>query len=127
MSAVALCAFAILAVFLTVTVKQTEPRFGSIAVTAAGIVFWIYAVKELLPVAQALAGMTENDGTGVSFSALFRGLGLALVVSFSAGVCRDLGENGMAEKLEFCGKIAILALALPFLKALLSVVTALLS
>ena len=127
MSPVAVCAFALLAVFLAVTVREISPRFGALTVTAAGIVFWIYAVKELLPVVAELAGLTEKGVAGTSFSALFRALGISLIVSFSAGVCKDLGESGMAEKLEFCGKAVILSLALPSLKALFSAVVALLS
>ena len=127
MNVFAVCAFAILAVLLTVTVKEMEPRFGGIIVTAAGVVFWLYAVKALLPTVQTMMGLTQTSDFGASFSALFRALGLALVISFCAGVCRDLGENGLAEKVEFCGKAAILALALPSLKSLLSAISALLS
>lgn len=127
MSAVALCAFALLAVVLSITVRESQPRFSALVVTAAGVVFWLFAVKELLPVVQAMADLTEKNGLSDSFSALFRALGLALVISFSAGFCRDLGENGVAEKLEFCGKIAVLSLALPTLKALIAAIVALLS
>ena len=127
MNVFAICAFALLAVFLTVTLKQMEPRFGGMVVTAAGIVFWLFAIKELLPVVQTLVGLTQTSDFSDSFAALFRALGLALVISFCAGVCRDLGENGLAEKVEFCGKTAILALALPSLRSLLSVIASLLS
>ncbi len=127
MSVVGLCAFAILAVFLAACVKQMEPKWGALTVTAAGIVFWIYAVKELLPLAAALMGMTKGTMAESAFSALFRALGLALVISFAAGVCRDLGETGTAEKLEFCGKIALVSLALPLLKSTLAAITGLLS
>ena len=127
MKVIGLCAFAILAVFLASTVKQMEPRFGALVVTAAGIVFWIYAIKEILPFIQLLVGITEDNALGGAFAALFRALGLVLVISFSAGVCRDLGENGIAEKLEFCGKAAVISLSLPTLKTLLAAIVALLS
>ncbi|MBP5289692.1 MAG: hypothetical protein J6Z79_07480 [Clostridia bacterium] len=127
MSVGAVCAFALLAVFLTVTVKQTEGRLGAILSAAAGVVLWLCAVKELLPMIQALTGLTRDSFAGEAFAALFRALGLALMISFVSGVCRDLGETGTAEKLEFCGKAAMLTLALPLLKRLLSAIVSLLS
>ena len=127
MKVLALCAFAVLAVFLASTVKQLDSRFGALVVTAAGIIFWVYAVKELLPLIQTLIGITEENALGGAFASLFRALGLVLVVSFAASVCRDLGEESIAEKLEFCGKAAVLTLSLPTLKALLSAIAALLS
>ncbi len=127
MTPVVLCFFAIFAVILTVTVKQLEPKFAGLVVTAAGLIFWLYAVRVFLPVIRELFALTEDSALSTPFSALFRALGLSLVISFSAGVCRDLGENGIAEKLELCGKGAILTLAVPLLKTLLNAVSALLS
>ena len=127
MNLIALCFFALLTVFLAVTVKEMEPRFASLLTTGAGLVFWLYAMREYLPVVQEMMGITQDNALSAPFSAMFRALGLALVISLCAGVCRDLGENGVAEKLELCGKGAILALAAPLLKSLLSAVSSLLS
>ena len=127
MSLIALCFFALLAAFLAVTVKEMEPRFASLLTTGAGVVFWLYALRAFLPVVQEMVGIAENSPLEAPFSAMFRALGLALAVSLSAGVCRDLGENGVAEKLELCGKGAILALAAPLLKSLLTTLSSLLS
>ena len=127
MTGLVLCSFALFAVFLTVTVKQMEPRFAALVVTAAGLVFWLYAIRVFLPLVRELYGLTEESALAAPFSALFRALGLALVVSISAGICRDMGENGIAEKLELCGKGAILTLAVPLLKTLLAAISRLLS
>ena len=47
---------------------------------------------------------------------------LLLFVEFSAGILSDFGQNSLADKLIFCGKILILVLAVPILESVLSLV-----
>ena len=46
-------------------------------------------------------------------------LGIAYLASFCSEICRDAGENSLASKVEFSGKILILVLAIPILMAVL--------
>ena len=46
-------------------------------------------------------------------------IGVAYLAEFGAQVCRDAGENSIAAKIEFAGKIIILIMAVPILMAVL--------
>ena len=72
------------------------------------------------PIFSTLSSLTEAYALGESFSTLWKGAGIALAASLSATICREAGEGGIADGLEFFGKIELLLLALPALSELLT-------
>ena len=72
------------------------------------------------PLFSTLSGLADEYALGESFSLLWRGAGIALATSLSAGLCREAGEGGIADGLEFFGKVELLLLALPILSDLLT-------
>ena len=50
---------------------------------------------------------------------LLKVLGISYLTDFSASLCKDLGENGLAAGAELCGKAEIIILALPLFSRLL--------
>ncbi|NCB30439.1 MAG: stage III sporulation protein AD, partial [Clostridia bacterium] len=57
---------------------------------------------------------------------VFKVIGIAYVVQFAAEACRDAGEGAVASKVELAGRVLIVAVALPALMAVLSLLTGLL-
>lgn len=55
----------------------------------------------------------------VYMTTVFKILGIAYLASFCSEICRDSGENNIASKVEFAGKILILVLAIPILMGVL--------
>ena len=52
-------------------------------------------------------------------------IAVGYLVEFSAGILSDFGQNSVADKLIFAGKIVILVLSIPILESVLSLVGAL--
>ena len=50
---------------------------------------------------------------------VFKILAIAYITSFCSEICKDAGASTIASKVEFSGKIMILALAIPILMAVL--------
>ncbi len=57
--------------------------------------------------------------------ALLKIIGSSYLFGISSDVCRELGEGGIASALSLLGKLEVLALALPYIKELLSLATSL--
>lgn len=119
MAPLALCAFALLVCILLKVSEELFPKFRPLILTASGIFFGLYFLGKLAPLWKKLSSLGEDGGAGGLFSLLFKGFGIGLLVSVSASFCRDLGEEKLAEKLELCGKGAILYLSLPVLEQVL--------
>jgi stage III sporulation protein AD len=49
-------------------------------------------------------------------------LGIAYLTELAAGICRDTGEQALAQRVELGGKVLILLLAIPVLNAVLALV-----
>lgn len=58
---------------------------------------------------------------------LLRSLGLAFATELCAGICRDSGETALAAWVETAGRLEILVLALPLVRAVADTVAELLS
>ena len=58
-----------------------------------------------------------------SLSVILRMLGIGMLCTLTADTCRDLGEEGIASRVELCAKAEILLLSLPFLEELFSIFT----
>ena len=103
--------------------KTYKPEYAALsqAATAAALLFLISG--ELKNVTAFFAESLGNSGMDLSFSGvLFRVLGVALITQFSADTARDNGQQGLAQAVEFTGKVLIVALALPVLKAVLQMI-----
>lgn len=119
MALFSLCAFAILSAILLKISEELFPKFKPLILCGCGILFFLYFLGKLTPLWEKLHAMGVGSNIPELFALLLKGFGIALLVSLSASFCRDLGEERIAEKLELCGKGAILYLSLPVLEMVL--------
>jgi len=89
----------------------------SIVAGAMIFIFMLTKITVILEFIQKLAIDANIDA--VYLTTVFKILGIAYLATFSSEICRDAGENSLASKVEFSGKILILVLAIPILMAVL--------
>ena len=99
-----------------------------LAVTIAGSIVLLLFVFDLL---QGSVSIFQKiaETTGIEFSlvkTVLKMIGIGYLVEFSAGILTDFGQNSLADKLIFCGKVVILILAIPILENVLSLIVKLL-
>ncbi|MCI9503775.1 MAG: stage III sporulation protein AD [Clostridia bacterium] len=107
--------------------KGTKPEL-SLAVTIAGsIILMLFAFNLFagsISIFNKIAQTTGIDSALVKI--LLKMVGIGYLVEFSAGILNDFGQNSLADKLVFCGKILVLILAIPILESVLKLVERLL-
>ena len=114
------CFFALFALAALSLLKSAKPEMYAPAAAVAGTVIFVYVAEGLAPVINELRGFAESAGGSGVFATMLKALGVALCCRAGADVCRDCGENSLAEKIAFAGKTAMLAMCLPVIKQLLS-------
>jgi len=119
MTLFSLCAFALLTGVILKIAEEFFPKFKPLILSGAGVLFFLYFFQRFSPIHQKLVSFVNGAGGNGLFSLLFKGFGIAVLVAVSASFCRDLGEEKVAEKLELCGKAAVLYLSLPLLEQIL--------
>ncbi len=107
--------------------KGTKPELA-FAVTVAGSIILLLFVFEAFKDSISIFGDIANE-TGIDSSLvkiLLKMVGIGYLVEFSAGILTDFGQNSVADKLVFCGKVVILVLAIPILESVLMLIKQLL-
>ena len=103
--------------------KSARPEL-SFAVTVAGCIILLLMildlVKDSLSVFHDIAQNTGIDAALIKI--LLKMIGVGYLVEFSAGLLNDFGQNSLADKLIFAGKIVVLILAVPILESVLSLI-----
>lgn len=122
-----LVGIAIITAIAALLLKGTKPELAFAVTIAGGIILLLFAFeifKGSLTIFQKI-----TDATGIESSIvkiLLKMVGIGYLVEFSAGVLNDFGQNGLGDKLVFCGKIIVLVLAVPILESVLNLIVKLL-
>lgn len=120
MEIIKIVAFAFISLFLILIFKGRRDDLAvQISIAAGAIIFLFLASKitAILQFMQQLASKTNIDF--IYLTTVFKILGIAYLATFCSEICKDAGENSLASKVEFAGKILILGLAIPILMAVL--------
>ena len=104
--------------------KSTKPEL-SFAVTVVGALLILLFVVDLLQETMQIFSVIVN-ATGVNnnlIKILLKIVGVGYLAEFSAGILTDFGCNSLSDKVILGGKLLILALALPIIQSLLSLIS----
>lgn len=127
MDIIKICALAIVALCLIITLKQYKSVFAVCVLIITGVVILI---EVLHPFSEIFSFITEvSENAAIPFEEIklaIKALGIGYIVQFSSDICHDFGETSLASKVELCGKITILSMALPLFKKVLEGVTGML-
>ena len=104
------------------TLRHYRPELALQVSLAGGAVILIKAIASLGGITQTLNSLFERSGVGSEwFGLILKIFGIAYVTQISADICRDAGESALAAKTELCGKIMMLACALPAVIAVVDI------
>lgn len=118
---------AILGAALALTIRPFRPELAMIVGLVTGLIVLLFAVGELTGLLDSLRGLAAQYGIqGTYVSVLLKIIGIAYAAQFGAQVCTDAGESAIAGKVELCGRILILAAAVPVAAATISTAAGLL-
>ncbi len=121
MTLLKLCGLCLLLAVLYLLQKEAGGRFLPLVALSGGVVLMLYLVEHTRVLVDFLGTLTERGDAIVSeaLSLALRVLGLSFLTELTASLCRDMGEGGLATRLEWCGRLEILVVSLPLLCRLL--------
>ncbi|MCL2599199.1 MAG: hypothetical protein FWD76_04750 [Firmicutes bacterium] len=128
MDIIKICMIGMLTAFCVLLLKDIKGEMALLVGLLGGLVIIFLVIDKLTSVITVFTALTQNTGISSEFlSAIIKIVGLGLVVDFSAGVCEDVGNKGLSEKIVFGGKISILYVALPIITGLFELIGGLLA
>jgi len=120
MEIIKVVAFAFIALFIVLIFKGRRDDLAIQVSIVAGILIFLFMVNKLTIIMGFLQTLANKANIDVIYlNTVLKILGIAYLASFCSEICRDAGEGSIATKVEFSGKILILALAIPILMAVM--------
>ena len=106
---------------LALVVRRGNPEQALLLVLGCVVLALLSLVGSIRELLDFLAELGERSGVARElFVPLYKTVGIALIVRLGGEVCRDAGEAALAAALETAGSICALLIALPLLRAVLS-------
>ncbi len=114
MSIVGIVAVAVVTAFLATMLRRNQPEQAMAVSLFAGVLLVVAVIGQVAPLFGNIRDMLESSGmSGAYIGVLFKALGICVITQLASDACRDAGEQGLAAKAEFAGKMTLLSLALP--------------
>ncbi len=123
MDVIQIIGIGLVAVIISIILKENRPEFAvfiSIVVGVIIIVGLIPNVKNIIDYIQNLSSKININSNFVNI--LLKITGIAILTEFAVSVCNDANEKAIGSKIDLGGKILIISMSLPIIKALLDVI-----
>lgn len=113
---------ALVAAVLSVLLRNQRPEIALQVSIVTGVIIFLLMAARITTVVSLLEDIAKKINIDIVYlTTVLKITGIAYITTFGAEVCRDAGENAIASKIEFAGKILIMVLAIPILMAVLDI------
>ncbi len=115
-------------VMLGVMLKGTKSEYAGFVTLGVGLLILALAVGKLEYLFDSVKKIRESlDMDAQYFSTLVKMLGITYIGQFSAGICRDAGNQATGAQIELFCKLSVMVLSMPILLALMDTIQEFLS
>ncbi|ATD55196.1 stage III sporulation protein AD [Clostridium chauvoei] len=120
MEIIKIVSFAFIGLFLFMIFKDRRSDLAISISIAVGVIIFLFIIGQLNDVIYFVKNIADKANIDMVYIGIvLKILAIAYLTSFCSEICKDAGAGSIASKVEFSGKILILALAIPILMAVL--------
>lgn len=121
-------ALAIIGVSFAMVIRPYRPELAMITAVVTSLIIILYIIADLSGIVTSLRELAERYSVNTEIiGVLIKIVGIAYLAQIGSKICADAGESAIAAKVEICGRILILAAAMPTLVATLGAASSLLN
>ena len=118
-----IAALCVVAALLALVIRRGTPELALLLAVGCAVAVLLSLAEPLREVLLFLEELGEQSGVSRQlFEPLYKTVGIAFVVKLGGELCRDAGESAMAAVVESAGAVCALLVALPLLRAVLSLI-----
>lgn len=113
-----LCSIAVITAVCAFILKSHKSELVPLCLTAGGIIIFLFAFDYLTESVEFLRTFSETSGVDNEIiRVIFKIIGIGFLIELTASSVKELGFEGVADKLILCGKIIIFVVAIPILSS----------
>ena len=124
MSVLSAVGIAVVAAVLCAMLRRYHAEYAVLTAVAAGILIMLQVLSAVIPVLDELTTLFASVESQ-HLSVVLKALGICLLTQFAADTCTDAGEKALASRVEFAGRLAVVALALPLFSEIVQAILSL--
>ena len=114
-----------LTLVISILLKNVKKEFSLYAVIVGTSIILLLSFDTLKNIVEFLENLTRNL-KGDFIEVLLKMTGIAILTEYAVSLCKDTGETAIASKIDFGGKIVLIALSIPVISSTLEGLTKLL-
>lgn len=116
MVVVQLCCIAVITAVCAFILKSHKSELVPLCLTAGGIIIFLFAFDYLSESVEFLRLFSQTTGVDNEIiRVIFKIIGIGFLIELTASSVKELGFEGVADKLILCGKLIIFVVAIPIL------------
>jgi stage III sporulation protein AD len=113
----------LIATVLILVIREQKPMFAFLLAAFTGLFIFLYIIGRIDTVITMLEQLAEQTGIpSIYLKTILKIIGIAYIAEFGAQIVRDAGQEGVASKIEFAGKVLILVMAVPIIHVIVETV-----
>ncbi|MBC5627516.1 stage III sporulation protein AD [Clostridium sp. NSJ-6] len=121
MEIIKIVSFALAALIIFMLLGERKKELAVLVAIIAGAIIFLALIDKLSEIINFIGTIADKANIDMVYIGIvLKILAIAYLSSFCSEICKDAGASSIASKVEFAGKILILALAIPILMAVLN-------
>ncbi len=117
-------AIGLISLVTIIILKQYKPEFAIYISIITGLIIIYMVINRLEGIINLLKSISNKSGINNQFlELLLKITGIAFLAEFAINLCKDVGENAIASKIEIGSKVVIVSMSIPIISCLLEVIT----
>lgn len=116
-----------LTLIITIILKENKKEYAIYSVLIGGTIILLYSMETIKNIVDFVKSLTVNLKYNNMFIILILKItGIAILTEYAVSICKDAGENAIANKIDFGSKIIVISLSIPIISSTLESLTNLL-
>lgn len=120
MESVKICGIVICALCVCVVFKNIKNEYSLFIRLIITISVSLFSLAVISPLLKYITELSSGTSLSEYFPILIKALGIAMAIQITSDICKDAGENSLAERIAVFGRAEILILTIPIIKNLFS-------
>ena len=113
----------LIALIISVIIKQYRPEFAMYVSIIAGTIILFLIIDKISGIITLLTNLSKKTGINSQYlNILLKITGIAILTEFAVSICKDSGESAIASKIDLGGKVIVISMSIPIISALLEII-----
>ena len=121
MDIIKIIGIAFITVIFTIILKEYKKDFAIYAVIIGGSLILFYSMEAISSIINFINTLSNKSNISSEFiKLLIKITSISILIEFAVSICKDCGENAIAQKLDLGGKVIVISMSVPVISTMLN-------